>query len=934
MKKKKVVAIIIILIIAIILAAVAGVVIIQKNRNTSNREEVESDTNIIEKINNIEGKYTDTKITDMKTALNSLENAKEDINIKDINNEIKEIGSDTSNSLINTYSFKQYYNGIEVYGNTITIYTDKNGNAQGIINKFVPLAEKQIQTVSKTKYEDIIEVANARMKELNIENFKISSNSLVLFPVDEENYRLAHKLNIQTVLMPIEMIIDDENKEILAENSQISSAKTTKENLTQEDINQYKIAGSEKYELVDKERNIKVEYDKDAKENEYYPLTWSNLEEANKLDTSIGIKSLKTLQNVYDYFYKELGVKYITGKKETSLIHLVVSAKNRNGIVIRNNAFFTPNPEENDSYIVLGEDNLYNEDIEVIAHEYSHGIFDYTTLVLSGGEYKTKAINEAYADILGMCAESYSKQSQRIDGIINGVNRDIKNSKVEYKNLPKNQKEYEQNKRNDSNKDEHYYSQILSRAAYLMSENIQLNEFKKLWYNSISLLPKGKCNYYDCEYAVLKTAEIMGFTQDQQKEIIRAFENVGIVNYDLITKDIKDYADKTWNNQKEENNKPQEETNKPQEENTNKDTVKLSLTYKYSDGVAWARGTNKEVYLLDEKGNILYETTAAWTIADSLKDFKDGYAQIIDDNGKRIIDKTGKTIIEAKDYEGISYKDSGLALITIREETYQKSIKKMGIMNLKTKEYTFGPKEDVDITELGEGMFRVYGNSEEMLVNGVTGKSAVEKNSLYTLANVMLFNDGYGGARIYNGTEAYIWDKNLNKKIIKLQESDHSNNLKYSEKLFFSGNSFYDLNGNKAIDLSDGTTIRGIGVFKNGHALLKFYNGSKNFFTVIDKSGRFLFEPMQYISSRNVVDTDSFALYDEQDELYGEGYILCRENSKWKVLDTNGKIVLQLEAGETPIDAIGENGMLALKNSKESYYKTIKGEKILASKKQ
>lgn len=36
----------------------------------------------------------------------------------------------------------------------------------------------------------------------------------------------------------------------------------------------------------------------------------------------------------------------------------------------------------------------------------------------------------------------------------------------------------------------------------------------------------------------------------------------------------------------------------------------------------------------------------------------------------------------------------------------------------------------------------------------------------------------------------------------------------------------------------------------------------------------------------NVIDTDSFVLYDEQEELYGEGYILCRENSKWKVLES------------------------------------------------
>lgn len=578
MKKKKILSII--LIILIVLICVSSFIVIQYSKNNSKTDVDVNNENHSEELKNIEGKYSDIKITDTKTALSSLENVKDDINIKNINTDIKEFNSNTSNNIVNTYSFKQYYNELEVYGNTITIYTDKEGNALGIINKYVPI-EKEIQTTSKTNDEDIKEIVNKKMQELEYKNFEINSNSLILFPIDKENYKLAHKLEIQTDLIQIEIIIDDESKEILVENSKIYNVKITNEILTQEDINEYKIADSEKYELVDQERNIKVEYDKN--EANYIPFTWNSLEEANNINASIGIKSLKTLQYVYDYFYNELGVKYITGEKETSLIHLVTGAKNQKNKQIKNNAFFIPLPEEKENYIILGEDNLYNEDVEVMAHEYTHGIFDYTVLTLGDEEYNTKAINESYADILGMCAEAYSKQSQRIDGIINSVDRDIKNSKIEYKNLPKTKEEYEENKRKDNNKEEHYYSQILSRAAYLMSESMTLDEFKNLWYNSMFLLPKGKCNYYDCEYAVLKTAEIMNFTQEKQKEIRRAFEKVGIVDYDLITKDIKDYADKTWNNKNEETTKNDTKNNILLGKWSGKDSINRDSTWEFQN---------------------------------------------------------------------------------------------------------------------------------------------------------------------------------------------------------------------------------------------------------------------------------------------------------------------------------------------------------------
>ena len=105
-------------------------------------------------------------------------------------------------------------------------------------------------------------------------------------------------------------------------------------------------------------------------------------------------------------------------------------------------------------------------------------------------------------------------------------------------------------------------------------------------------------------------------------------------------------------------------------------------------------------------------------------------------------------------------------------------------------------------------------------------------------------------------------------------------------------------------------------------------------FTMEAKNSLQLLINREYITSANVVDTDSFALYDKQEELYGDGYILCRENSRWKVLDVNGRTILQLDWNEEPVDAIGENGTIAIKKGGEYYYKTINGKKILASKKQ
>ena len=83
MKKKKILSII--LIILIVLICVSSFIAIQYSKNNSKTDVNGNNENNSEELKNIEGKYSDIKITDTKTALSSLENVKDDINIKNIN---------------------------------------------------------------------------------------------------------------------------------------------------------------------------------------------------------------------------------------------------------------------------------------------------------------------------------------------------------------------------------------------------------------------------------------------------------------------------------------------------------------------------------------------------------------------------------------------------------------------------------------------------------------------------------------------------------------------------------------------------------------------------------------------------------------------------------------------------------------------------------
>ena len=180
---------------------------------------------------------------------------------------------------------------------------------------------------------------------------------------------------------------------------------------------------------------------------------------------------------------------------------------------------------EDDIRIYFGKDNIFNEDIEVVSHEYTHGLF--RQIIEPDGSMYNSAINEGYADAMGLIIGAYY-QDGYLDGTI--ADRNIKDSTFKLSDYT-------------LDTEEHDASFLISRVAYLMSieEDLEMDlyDLGNLWFKSLYHLPKNIVNYSDVELAVLTEALILGYSRDEVKLMARIFESVGYPNlYDVVVKDI------------------------------------------------------------------------------------------------------------------------------------------------------------------------------------------------------------------------------------------------------------------------------------------------------------------------------------------------------------------------------------------------------------
>jgi bacillolysin len=240
------------------------------------------------------------------------------------------------------------------------------------------------------------------------------------------------------------------------------------------------------------------------------------------------------MAEVYDYYSTTLGLTSFDGQGAPIVISTEYNPHEKltdytDGY---ENAFW----DSSEQQFAFGDSGDLEAAVDVVGHEYTHAVVDY---VVGGGEPaldygESGALNEAYADIMGMLIEGKSKTDEGRwligEDSEAGVIRNLADpSSID----PAYRDDYADRYTGvEDEGGEHYNSTIFSHAAYLMmtderTQDISDATWATLFYQSMAVLSPG-ATFSDARDAVVVTAGDMDFTEPEIAAIEDAFDEVGI----------------------------------------------------------------------------------------------------------------------------------------------------------------------------------------------------------------------------------------------------------------------------------------------------------------------------------------------------------------------------------------------------------------------
>lgn len=513
--KSKTITLMIVVFIIVILAINIGIIL---NKKYSSKNVNENNENIAES-QEIENK----NIEKVKGALGSY--------AEDIGNIENLIFDDNYN---NDYRFNQTYKGIEVYGGGIVV-TYKDNQIISLLNYNYEIPEGfNISPLNNN--DDLVSVA---LEYLEYENITPTECKLIIYPINLSNFTLAYLYDFNGT----KIIVSDSDKTVLGTTNSINIFDISNTRITEQIQYNYQDKEDEKneiekykqddrtYWLKDNERNIEFYKIKDEiiisekylNENDDYYTKFTFEEDINENnDYYTAIVAMENLQKVYDFYKKEFNYNSIKGTEEYTL-KVFTNTNIVEWTDYSNNAFLNY-INKDDIRINFGASNCYNDNIEVVAHEYTHGYFN--GIVNNLSENETKTVNEAYADIMALIIEAYYDNAPRIDGVLceedEITGRNMKDSQLKYSDY-NDKLEY------------HEASMIISKVAYLMSNdeslNIDLKDLANLWFNSLYKLPRYTVKLEDVEVAILFQAKEMGYSETDIRKVADIFVIMGYPDY-------------------------------------------------------------------------------------------------------------------------------------------------------------------------------------------------------------------------------------------------------------------------------------------------------------------------------------------------------------------------------------------------------------------
>ena len=550
--------------------------------NSSKKDDINNkvvETNDQLKPNSIQinQKYTDKKITNAESAIDSLNEVADVLGITNAQEEFEL--KNEGNSMGNThYRLAQIYKGIPVYGRDISVHVYENGDVFGLTSNYI-LIDKNFSVIPKYSEEEILNKAKDYFQKefsCDIETIITGTPEVIIDTMYTAQPTLVYTIdmsggNSESGTFFLEVSIDANKNEVYHAGSTISfyfpekaKGQTGEEKTINVEVNNNIISLKNDFYKKEIGSTITTSIPKDS--SQQYRYNWFENENSKIVSWEKGSESnpsavdaMFNVSKVLYYYYDVLERKSFDDKGEDVNVYVNVAGfkdydydkqkwtdNNRDW---KNNAFYVQAPNGKKLIAFTVNDGEYEDSASfgTVAHEFTHGIED-TMVGLIHNFKQSHSLKEAYADIFEKLINDST--SEKYDGKKADWNsgRNMQNPNLSKLDLdatgwgkgiisyPKKMSEY----RDIGQASAHYNSTIISHTAYLMwngginGEWARIEDTKllaKLWYGSLNFL-NSNSNFSDCRNAVIVSATKLYaekvITEEQLETVVQAFEEVGL----------------------------------------------------------------------------------------------------------------------------------------------------------------------------------------------------------------------------------------------------------------------------------------------------------------------------------------------------------------------------------------------------------------------
>ncbi|SHK61069.1 M4 family metallopeptidase [Fibrobacter sp. UWB12] len=468
----------------------------------------------------VDGKFTTEKVTSFKKAISALNSLHHTMGFKNVDQEYKE---DSFNSYLkkNFYRLQQYHQGIPVYGRQLVVSTDENGNVESLSGRYTDVSVTSNVVVNEDKAIDLVK------KDVpNVMN--ITSEGLYYYVDKADKSTLCWKIATDFSVYFVDAA-KGSFVEILTTRYDFGPATDSGKNMSDQTVN-FPVTVDEngtRY-LYDSDRNIEVLRCQKANSCDGAKISRKTTPWTTEKDA---ISAYTNMIKAYDFYKYELGHK---GADANGLpIKVIVGFYEKEGEPYPGGAcHWYCNGNTN---ICVGEADEYAKCLDVMGHEYTHGVEHFIWKPIYNDE--SGALNEAFADIMGEFIQ---------DGVLDEHAEDLKGGPNRYFNDPTKTSYYDSRIKKWVKCPKHYKDKfdgsydhygvhincgIVCYAAYLMQKRWPTNTFSiempTAFYLSMHYLDADS-NFLNFRSALLAAARVLRLGSEKEKVIAEAFDEVGI----------------------------------------------------------------------------------------------------------------------------------------------------------------------------------------------------------------------------------------------------------------------------------------------------------------------------------------------------------------------------------------------------------------------